>query len=223
MNEILLIIEIIIVFSMLVLAKKLFGKSGLFMWIAIASILANIQVTKTVDILGLSSTLGNVLFASNFLATDILVECYGIKESKKGVYIGLFSVIAFIVISQITLLFTPSSVDIAHDSMKQLFSLTPRVCIASITMFFLSNIADVYLYNKLMQKFNGSKMWIRNNVSTIVCNCAENFLFVFGAFLFVYPLSEVVMIAITTCMLEIFIALCDTPFLYIAKKVKSIE
>ena len=140
MNEILLIIEIIIVFSMLVLAKKLFGKSGLFMWIAIASILANIQVTKTVDILGLSSTLGNVLFASNFLATDILVECYGIKESKKGVYIGLFSVIAFIVISQITLLFTPSSVDIAHDSMKQLFSLTPRVCIASITMFFLSNI-----------------------------------------------------------------------------------
>ena len=95
MNEFLMIIEIIVMFGMLVLAKKFFGKEGVFVWIGIASILANIQVSKCINIFGISGTLGNVMFASNFLATDILSECYGEKEARKGVYIGLFSVIVY--------------------------------------------------------------------------------------------------------------------------------
>lgn len=223
MNEVLLIIEVIVVFSLLLIAKKCFGKSGIFAWIAFATVFANIQVTKTVNILGLSSTLGSVLFSSVFLATDILNECYSVKDSKKGVYIGLFAVISYIIVSQITLAFVPNSTDIMNSAMKQIFTLAPRVCLSSVVMFFFSNIADVYLYEKLKQVFNNKKMWLRNNISTIVCNCLENFMFVFGAFLFVYPFSEVVMIAITTCIIEIIVALLDTPFLYLAKKIKDIE
>ena len=66
MNELLFLVEMILVFVMVVLAKKFFGKQGLFIWIAIASILANIQVTKSINIFGISATLGNVLFSSNF-------------------------------------------------------------------------------------------------------------------------------------------------------------
>lgn len=221
MNELLLFIEVIIVFSLLLIAKKLFGKDGLYAWIAFATVFANIQVTKSVNVLGVSATLGNVLFSSNFLATDILNECYGIKESKKGVFIGLFSVICYIVMSQITLLFVPNEIDLVNSSMKQLFSLAPRVCISSVVMFFLANITDVYLYDRLKKKYNGKKMWLRNNVATILCNCLENFLFVFGAFLFVYPFIDVIMIALTTCLIEIIVAFCDTPFLYLAKKIKD--
>ena len=64
MNELLLFIEIIIMFSLLLLAKKFFGKEGIFVWIGIASVIANIQVSKCIDIFGISGTLGNVLFAS---------------------------------------------------------------------------------------------------------------------------------------------------------------
>lgn len=220
MNELLFFAEIIIVFSLLVISKKLFGKEGLYIWIAFATVFANIQVTKCIDFLGISATLGNVLFTSNFLATDILNECYGMKESKKGVYIGLFSVICYIILSQLTILFAPNSIDMVDGAMKQIFSIAPRVCISSVIMFFISNLADVYLYEKLKKLFNGKKMWIRNNISTILCNCLENFLFVFGAFSFVYPFKEVIMIALTTCAIEVFVAFCDTPFLYVAKKIK---
>lgn len=218
MNEILLIIEIIVVFSILLLSKKLFGKTGVFVWIAIASILANIQVVKSIDMFGISATLGNVLFASNFLATDILNECYGKKEAKKGVYIGLFSVIIYLIITQLSLLFIPNTIDIAQSSMETLFSLAPRVCISSLVMFYIANIVDVHLYDKLHKKFKGKKMWLRNNIATITCNCLENFGFVLLAFIGVYPINEVLMIAISTCIIEIGIALCDTPFLYLAKK-----
>lgn len=223
MNELLLFVEIIVVFSLLVLSKKFFGKYGVFGWIAFATVFANIQVTKSVDVLGISATLGNVLFASNFLATDILTECYGIKESKKGVFIGLFFAITYIILSQLTLFFVPNEIDMVNDSMKNIFALSSRVCISSITMFFISNIADVYLYNKLKEIFKGKKMWLRNNISTILCNCVENFLFVSGAFLFVYPFKEVMMIAISTSLIEIIVAVCDTPFLYIAKNLKEKE
>lgn len=222
MNELLLVVEIVVAFSLILLAKKFFGKEGIFAWIAFASVFAEIQVTKSVDVLGISGTLGNVLFASNFLATDILTECYGFKESKKGVYIALFSVICYLIISQLTIAFVPNDIDIVDSSMKTLFALAPRVCISSTVMFFIANMIDVYFYESLRKKFDGKKMWFRNNVSTILCNCVENFFFVFGAFLFVYPFVDVVMIAISTSLIEIIISLCDTPFLYLAKKIKEV-
>lgn len=217
MNEILLIIEIVSTFGLIVLAKKLFGKAGLFAWMAISSILANIQVCKSVDLFGISATLGNVMFASTFLATDILSECYGKKDAKKGVYIGLFSVIVYLLCTQLSLLFQPNDIDVVQSSMQNLFQLAPRVCLSSMAMFFLANILDVHLYNKLKNKFKSKKMWLRNNISTVVCNCLENFGFCILAFTGLFPFEEVLSIAISTSIIEMFVALCDTPFLYLAK------
>lgn len=217
MNEALLFVEIAVVFGMILLFKRFLGASGLFAWIGIAAIIANVELVKGVNIFGLSATLGNVMFASVFLATDILSECYGEKEAKKGVYVGLFSVIAFIVCTQIALLFVPNELDFAHEPMKELFSITPRVCASSVLMFFLANIADVFLYNKLKVAFGGKKMWLRNNLSTIVCNCLDNFGLMFLAFYGVYPVKELLIISLTSCFIEIIIALFDTPFLYLAK------
>lgn len=221
MNELLLFVEVIIIFSLLLLMKKFFGKNGVITWVALASVLANIQVAKSVDVFGLSATLGNVLFASTFLATDILSECYGEKYSKKAVFIGLFSIIIYIISTQIALLYIPNSIDIVNEPMKQLFSLAPRICISSVVMYFIANFLDVVLFEKLKKIFNGKKLWLRNNVSTILCNCLENFGFVFLSFIGVYPIQEILTIALTTCVIEIIIALCDTPFLYIAKKIKD--
>lgn len=221
MNEILLVIEIIVVFSLVLISKKLFGKTGLFAWMAIASIIANLQTAKSVDFFGLNATLGTVMFASTFLTTDILSECYGVKESKKGVYIGLFSVITFLVCTQMMLLFKPNGLDMANSSMHTLFGLTPRICISSVIMYFLANMADVYLFEKLKKKFNHKKLWLRNNISTIVCNGLENFLFVMVAFIGVYSFKDVLIIGLTTTIIEVVVALCDTPFLYLAKKIKK--
>lgn len=221
MNELLLFVEIIAVFSMILIAKKLFGETGLYVWIAIASVIANIQVTKSVDVFHISGTVGNVMFASNFLATDILSECYGKKAAKKGVYIGLFSIIAYLVCTQLLLLYIPNDIDVVHNSMSTLFGLAPRVCISSLVMFFIANYVDVHIYNMLQEKFKGKKLWLRNNVSTILCNCIENFGFVLLAFTGVFPFKEVIMIGVSTSVIEILIALCDTPFLYAAKGIKE--
>ncbi len=68
-NEILGLVTFIATFVLMVLMYRFFGKQGLIAWVAIGTIIANIQVIKTVEIFGISATLGNVMFASIYLAT----------------------------------------------------------------------------------------------------------------------------------------------------------
>ena len=182
MNLILGFISIFVTFSLVVLIEKLFKKEGLFVWVSISTIIANILVCKSVDILGFTTSLGNVLFASNFLATDIMSEKYDMENSKKAVILGVFSQTIFILMMTLGLKYVPSSVDLTHESMVTLFSINIRVSICSIFMFFVSNMCDIYLFNKLKQKFP-DKLWLRNNVSTIISNCLENYIFSLMAFI----------------------------------------
>ena len=210
-------IQTVIIFSLVVFTEKLFKREGLYVWLSIATILANLTVCKMIDVFDYTTSLGNVLFASTFLATDIMSEKYSKKDAKKGVYISIFSGIVFIIITQLTLLFIPSNDDVVNEAMKTLFSISIRTITASMVMFFVSNMADIYLYNKLKKKYP-NKLWLRNNVSTILCNCIENYFFNTLAFIGIFPMSVILSIATTTTIIEIIIALCDTPFLYFSKK-----
>ena len=210
-------INIIVTFSLVVMIEKFFKKEGLYVWLSVAIILANLTVCKMIDVFGFTTSLGNVLFASTFLATDIMSEKYSKEDAKKGIYISLFSGIVFIIITQITLLFNPSVDDVVNDAMKILFSVSIRTTTASMLMFFISNMMDIYIYNKLKEKYP-NKLWLRNNLSTILCNCLENYFFNFFAFVGIFSLPVIISIATTTTIIEVVIALCDTPFLYISKK-----
>ena len=217
MNIALGFVNIIVTFSIVVLIEKLFKKEGLYVWLSIATILANITVCKMIDVFSFTTSLGNALFASTFLATDIMSEKYSKKDAKKGVYISIFSGISFIIITQLTLLFIPSSEDVVQEAMKTLFSISIRTTSASMLMFFISNMMDIHLYNKLKEKYP-NKLWLRNNVSTILCNCIENYFFNTLAFIGIFPMSVIISIATTTTIIEIIIALWDTQFLYLSKK-----
>lgn len=223
MNEVILITEVIIVFTFLLVCHRLFGREGVIAWVAIATVLANIITAKNAMIFGLSTAIGTVMFASTFLATDILSECYTKEDAKKAVYIGLFSNVVLISATQIALRYIPSPFDYANDAMTTLFALNLRISIASATMYFIANMADVYIFNKIKERMNGRALWLRNNVSTILCNCLENFGFIGLAFWGIYDLKTILTIAISTSVIELIVALLDTPFLYLAKKVTKNE
>ena len=218
MNITLGFVNILVTFSLVVLIEKLFKKEGLIVWVSIASIIANLTVCKMIDVFNFTTSLGNVIFASTFLATDILSEKYSAKDARKSVYLSIFSSITFIIITQLTLVFIPSSEDVVQESMKTLFSINLRTSIASMGMFFIANMLDIYIYNKLKEKLP-KKLWLRNNVATITCNCIENYFFNTFAFLGIFSIPTIISIATTTTIIEIIIAICDTPFLYLSKKI----
>ena len=223
MNTLLLFGELVVCFAAVVLIAKLFGKYGLIAWMGIASILANIITAKTSNILGLDAAQGTILFASTFLCTDILCEKYGKETARIGVLVGLFSSLALIISTQIALLYTPVDYDYANEPMQILFGLNLRITAASIVMYAIANLADIAVFDKLKQMTGGKWLWMRNNIATILCNCLENFGFIFLAFLGIYTAGQCFEIAIATSVVEIVAAVCDTPFAYIGRKVKPLR
>ena len=218
MNNVLIgLLLLVVTFTLLLIVEKLFKKEGLYAWISMALIAANILECKTIPLLSLTSTCGNILFASIFLATDIMTEKYGSKYAKNAIKISVFTMIAFIIIMQIGLLFKPDVTDFAHDSMKTLLGLNLRISVASIIMFYISNNLDIYIFDKLRKKLP-DKLWLRNNVATIVSNVSENYLFILLAFTGIYDFKTMIIIASSISIVEIIIALLDTPFIYLSKK-----
>lgn len=195
--------------------KKNVGKEGAIAWVGMATILANIITAKNADIFGLSTAIGTVMFASIFLATDVLTECYGKDAAKKAVQVGLFANVVLIIATQIALRYTPSAIDYADGAMQTLFSLNLRISLSSALMYFISNMADIYIFSRLKEKTGGKKLWLRNNVATIVCNCLENFGFIGLAFFGIYDIQTILIIATSTSIIEALVAVCDTPFIYL--------
>ena len=221
-NEILWFAEILANFLFIILAYKLFGKWGLIMWIPISVTLANIQVVQTVELFGMVATLGNVVYATSFLITDILSENYGKREANRAVWIGFFSLIAVTVLMNITLLFEPLKGDdfatTTHEATKTIFSLMPRLAFASLTAYLLSQHHDVWAFHFWKDKYPSHKhLWIRNNASTMVSQIIDSAVFVLIAFYGVFETKVLFEVFITTYFLKFLVAAADTPFVYWGK------
>lgn len=220
MNTALFITETIFTFTLVLVFFRLFGKSGLYVWMAIATCFAQIGTAKTIMLFGTSCTAGCVLFASTYLVTDILNEVYSEKDAKKAVYIGFTSVLAFVISMAFINYLKPAETDTSANAIASLFNIVPRISAASIIMYFVSNLLDVKIFNLIKKATGGKYMWLRNNIATVVCNGSENFLFLLLAFAGQMPVKLIFSIAISATIVETLVAICDTPFLYIATKLK---
>lgn len=218
MNEVLFFITLLLNFTGILAAYKFFGKTGLYCWVAFATVMANIEVVKSVDIFAMSLTLGNVIYGTTFLVTDILGEKYGAKDARRAVYVGFSAMVIFTVFTQINLLYIPNEADFASEAMSTLFSITPRLCIASMMAYLFSNLLDTYFFEKLRLKYKA--LWIRNNFSTLCSQFIDTVIFTTIAFVGIFPVKMVFELFVTTYLIKILISVCDTPFLYIAKKMR---
>ena len=146
-NEIFGVATFLVTFILMVIMFRCFGKQGLIAWVAIGTIIANIQVIKTVHIFGISATLGNVMFASIYLATDILNDIYGRKVAKRAVWLGFSSTLVMIIVMQMSLHFIPE--DMAQKSLSTIFDLVPRIAVGSIIAYIIGQHVDVFIFSTI--------------------------------------------------------------------------
>ena len=148
MNELLLIGSVIVIYGTVLLAYRLFGKNGMFAMTVLSTVLANIEVLLMIDAFGMEQTLGNVMFASTYLITDILSENEGEKQASRSVWLGVFASVVMLVFTQYWLLYTPAASDWAGEPIRAIFSTTPRLLLASFLGYVISQRFDVWLYHR---------------------------------------------------------------------------
>jgi hypothetical protein len=220
-NEVLWIELLLTNFLIVILAYKLFGKTGLYVWTAVGVILANIQVMKTIQIFGLVTAMGNVIYSSLFLVTDILNENHSKKDAQKAVWIGFFVLITTTLIMQVSIQFIPDESDFLSEHITEIFSVLPRIAFASLIAYLVSQSHDVWFFAKLKKRHKTKYLWLRNNLSTVTSQLIDNTLFTLIAFVGVFSWSVIGQIFLTSYFLKVIVAAGDTPFVYLARKIKK--
>ena len=131
---------------------------------------------------------------------------------------------------QISLQFIPHESDTLSPALQTIFGLLPRIAVASLTAYLVSQLHDVWAFNFWKKKFKGKKLWLRNNFSTLTSQLIDNIIFTYIAFvglfgLFgwgqVFPWQIVISIFIVSYIMKIIVSVCDTPFIYWSRKIKK--
>lgn len=222
-NEVVLLASVFVFFGGVVAFFRLFGKNGVFAWTVICTIAANIEVLILVHAYGLDTTLGNVLYASSFLATDIMSELFGKKAANRCVRIGIAANVAFIVISQSWFLYVPAPTDTMAAPIRTVFANTPRVMLASLIAYALCEQYDVWAYHRLWdwssRRWGDGRrfLWLRNNGSTLVSQLINVVAFNLLAFAGVFPARTLAQILVFGYAIFFVTSVLDTPFLYLAR------
>ena len=194
-----------------------FGKIGLYIWTALSAVIANIEALVQCNMFGLELTLGNAIYASSFLVTDILSEKYDKKSAQKAVYIGLFTAFIWVAATQMITLFTPNANDFIMPHLQKVFHVLPRIALASVFTYAVSQTLDIHLYH-LWWKLTGKTerfLWLRNNGSTLISQLTDTIVFTLIAFAGLFPWQYIFTLCWTTYMVKALVALFDTPFLYL--------
>lgn len=225
-NEILLMGSVLLIYGLVLFAYRLFGRCGLYAMTVIATIFANIEVLILVEAFGMEQTLGNVMFASTYLITDILSENEGKETAARAVWLGVFTLAVMLIFTQSWMYYAPAQEDWVSGHIAAIFSTTPRMLLASFLGYVISQRFDVWLYHcwwEFSKKMTGDAnawLWLRNNGSTLISQLVNTLIFSLVAFSGWYTGKTLISVMISSYVIYIVTSLLDTPYVYLARRMK---
>lgn len=155
---------------------------------------------------------------------DVVVEVYGKDRAKSIVRSGLLTVLFILLFSLLATNLPPTtrfaSSESAYDT---IFGLSARISAASLTAFTLAELADVFVFVKLRQKFGKSLLWIRTNVSNFISQFLDTAVFITLAFYsfdksLVANLPFLLGLIIPYWLIKCFMSVIETPLVYLGVK-----
>jgi len=232
--ELVWLLMLVACFGAILAFLRLFGEAGLYVYIVLAVIGANIQVLKAVQFSVYADpvALGTILFASTYLCTDILAEHFGAASARRGVWLGFAGLLTFNVVMLLNLGFAPLTLEQAgpemawvvpmHEHMAALFTPAPALFAAGMAAYLLSQHHDIWLFSLISRLAGKRYLWLRNNASTWLSALIDNAVFSLLAWVVFAPepvgwQALVFTYILGTYLLRILVAALDTPFVYLAR------
>lgn len=151
-----------------------------------------------------------------FLTTDVIGQVYGKKLAKNFVWAGLISVALFMLYSLVSLVL-PWSKDgnIFKESYSAIFGISLRMSIASLLAFFIAEYQDVIAFFFFKKKLNNRAFWLQSNLSNVWSQLLDTLIFMFVAFLGVYPVKTIILISLPWWLYKVLMGFLYTPLSYL--------
>ena len=215
MDIMMILIWIIGTLAMVSLSGVLGKKYGVEYIIAIMAslvVIANVIAGKIVVFGPFVVPAAVIVYASTFLLTDIISEKWGKQQARKAVWAGFYAnvVLAVAIFVAINWKAAPFATEYA-DKFASALGLVPRIVVASMVAYLLSQHHDIFAFHKWKEKTKGRHLWLRNTASTAVSQAIDTGIFITIAF---YGVMDIVPLLIGQYVVKLLIAVMDTPFIY---------
>ncbi len=240
-TETVLVLELVIVFSLIPLVLRPFGAAGIFIFIAVGIIAANVQVLKasTFSFYAAPIPLGTVAFSATYVATDVLTEYYGRATARKAVWLGFSAMLMMTVMMILAMGYRPMSTEEAAasgmdwalpnaDHIAALYMPQATLLIAGLTSYLISQLNDIFVFQKIRSWTGRGQLWARACGSTAVSALVDNTVFSTLAWM-VFPwllgqqeqmvdLNTLIFTYILgTYWIRLAMAVLEAPFMYAAR------
>ena len=194
-----------------VLAKK-YGVEYIIAVMASLVVIANVIAAKIVVFGPFVVPAAVIVYASIFLLTDIISEKWGKQQARKAVWVGFYANIVLVISVLVAVHWeAPPFAAEFSDQFASVLGLVPRIVLASMIAYLLSQHHDVFAFAKLREKTEGRHLWLRNIASTVVSQAIDTAIFITIAF---YGVMDIVPLLIGQYVVKLLIAAIDTPFMY---------
>lgn len=202
---------------------RFFGVAGLYLYGVIVIIAANIQVLKVATFAFIPEpvALGTLVFATAYLVSDILTEHYGEEVARLGVWLSVVAQILMSVIMILSLGYKAAPEDTVHQAMNTLFAPSIRLLAASLIAFAISQLTDIWLFQRINEWSKGKWLWLRTSLSTTISGLLDNIIFSVLAWVVLSPtpigLSTLIFTYILgTYLARLLVSVISTPVLYLS-------
>ncbi len=183
-------------------------------------LVSNLVAAKIVGFNFLITTLyapaATVFFSVTFLLSDIINERFGRAEAQRAIGMAALAQVAFVAFTYIALAATPAPFFNGQVAFEVVLSAVPRIALAGLVTFFISETLDAYLYSWFRKKTEGKHLWMRYTFSSLPAMLIDSILFVTLAFAGVQPLLPLI---IGLTVIKYLVGLVNAPLMYAARAV----
>lgn len=177
-------------------------------------LISNIITVKTINILGLIFTAGDILFPITYILNDIFVEVYGFDKSKLVIWLSFFCNLLMVTIFKIVIILPADNNFKMQESLQNILGTTTRVLIASFIAYIIGNFANSIVMSKMKVKTKGKYLALRTIVSTLIGEGLDTIIFVPVVFIGILDIQTILFLIIDIYVLKVLLEVVLTPITY---------
>jgi len=178
-------------------------------------LVANIIAVKLVSIWGWVVPAGVIAYPLTFLLTDVITELYGRRVASRVVWVGFGANVLMVLLVFAGGLLPAAPVWAGQPAYESILGMVPRVVLASMVAYLVSQHHDVFAFHFWRRKTRGRFLWLRNNASTMVSQALDTGLFITIAFWGFVPAEILTNMLLSQYVIKLIMAALDTPFCYL--------
>lgn len=185
-----------------------------------AVVIANVLSAKILRVGPFTVPAGIICYAATFLIGDVIGELYGKNAEMEAVFAGTLSQTLATLLIYLSIVLPGEDAEFSA-TFAQVLQNNGWFVVSSVFAFAISQSLDTHLFARLKAKTNGTKKWLRNNVSTIISQIVDSTVYVGIAmgigqgYLWTGRIGIMAEMIISQIIIKTVLALCDTPFFYL--------